>query len=51
MPTSARFILVNDYIINTKRLCNLLRNSPPDCFSQICKYANLEQLVVGSNNC
>ncbi len=30
----------------TSRLRNLLRNSPPDCFSQICNHANLEQLVV-----
>ena len=31
------------------RLRNLLRNSPLDCFSQICPAPNLEQLVVGSS--
>ena len=33
----------------TSRLRNLLRNSPLDCFSQICPAPNLEQLVVGSS--
>ena len=37
MLTSARYISVNNCKINHQRLCNLLRNSPPDCFCQICK--------------
>lgn len=50
MPTSAHYISVNNCKNQRpKAMQPATKQSTPDCFSQICNNANLEQLVVGSS--